>query len=136
VSNWTRVLKHASKWTRVIIHVSSWTSIWNTRVQLDTHMEYTCPTGHVYFYTCQFWTRASIHVSKWTRVLVTRVQMDTCIQYTCPFWTALQFDTCQIGRVSTVTGTVDTRQIDSIFVVLVWYLMIYVFSFFFCMLRD
>jgi hypothetical protein len=27
-------------------------------------------------------------------------------------------DTCQIGRVSTVTGTVDTRQIDSIFVVI------------------
>jgi len=56
-------------------------------------------------------------VSNLTCVLNTRVQFDTCIKYTCPFWTAVQLDTCQIGHVSTVTGTVDTRQNACIFVV-------------------
>jgi hypothetical protein len=43
--------------------------------------------------------------------------LDTCIEYTRPIVAAVQLDTCQIGRVSTVTGTVDTRPIVSIFVV-------------------
>jgi len=48
---------------------------------------------------------------------------DTCITYTLPIVDVLQFDTClldtsQIGRVSTVTGTVDTRQNARILVVM------------------
>jgi hypothetical protein len=41
----------------------------------------------------------------------TRVQLDTSIKYTRPIVKMVQLDTCQIGRVSTVTGTVDTRPI-------------------------
>jgi len=51
-------------------------------------------------------------VSKWTRVFNTRVHFGRLYNLTRVF-----NDMCQIGRVSTVTGTVDTRQIDSIFVV-------------------
>jgi hypothetical protein len=59
-----------------------------------------------------------------TRVLNTRVQFDTCIKYTCPFWTAVQLDTCLIGRVSKVKSTVDTRQNACIFVVRILLLIV------------
>jgi hypothetical protein len=75
-------------------------------------MKYTCPIGRVYSDTHPKLTRVIIHVSKWTRVLHTRVHFGRLYNLT-----RVSHDTCQIGRVSTVTGTVDTRQTAKIFVV-------------------
>jgi hypothetical protein len=65
-------------------------------------MKYTCPNGHVYSDTRP----------KLTRVLHTRVHFGRLYNLT-----RVSHDTCQIGRVSTVTGTVETRQTAKIFVV-------------------
>jgi hypothetical protein len=88
-----------------------------THVQSDTRIKDARPIGRVYFYTCPFGHEYLIRVSNWTRVLNTRVQFDRWIKYTCQFVTTVQLDTCLIGRVSTVTGIVDTRPIVEIFVV-------------------
>jgi hypothetical protein len=85
-------LIRVSNWTRVIIRVSNF----------DTCIKYTCPIGRVYL----------ISVSNWKSVI------NTCVQL-CRYdnLTRVSKDTCQFGRVSTVTGTVDTRQNGEIFVV-------------------
>jgi hypothetical protein len=99
--------------------VSNWTHIFNTRVQLDTRIKYSCPNGHVYHYTCLIghayyilvskWTSVLLHVSNWTRVLNTRVQLDACIKYTCQFVTTVQLDTCLIRHVSNWTRVYSNR---------------------------
>jgi hypothetical protein len=90
----TRILLHVSIWTRVQFDTSiNWTRVFNTRVQLDT-----CIFIRVQMDTCNN----------------TRVHLDTSIKYTCPIVKMVQLDTW-IGRVSTVTGTVDTRPIVCFF---------------------
>jgi hypothetical protein len=97
------ILAKNNKRTRVLLHVSS------------------CE----YFILVSNWTRVLLHVSvwiilvsNWTRVLNTRVRLDTSIKYSCPNLTHVQFDTCLLRHVSTVTGTVDTCQNAAIFVVI------------------
>jgi hypothetical protein len=87
----------------------------NTRVQLDA-----CIFSRIQLDVC-INTRVYIHTCKNTHVHIdtcnnTRIKMDTCIKYTRPIGQCILLVTCHnytwlVGRVSTVTCTVDMRLI-------------------------
>jgi hypothetical protein len=61
-----------------------WTRVLNTRVQVDTYIIYTRPSGHVSIWTRVLNTRVNfVYINKKNVIKV--LYMDACIKYTCPF---------------------------------------------------